>query len=61
MIIGITVYLLRSVRIQAHQKLIIGIFLSLNLFIILTAAVRVPDLEFHGTLDVIWLSIWQHI
>ena len=61
MIVSIPVCLLWSVRIQARQKFIIGIFLSLNLFIIIIAAIRVPGLKFHGTFDVIWLLIWQHI
>lgn len=61
MIFSIPVCLLWSVRIQARQKLIIGIFLSLNLFITIIAAISVPGLNFHGTFDMIWLLIWQHI
>ncbi len=61
MIVSIPVCLLWSVRIQARQKFIIGIFLSLNLFIIIIATIRVPGLKFHGTFDIIWLLIWQHI
>lgn len=61
MIIGIPVCLLWPVRIKARQKLVIGIFLSLNLFMAVTAAVRVSGLNYQGTFDIIWLYIWQHI
>ena len=61
MITGIPIYLLWSVQIQTRQKVIMGIFLSLNVFIIFTAAVRVSGITFHGTFVVIWFSIWQHI
>ena len=61
MILGIPLYLLWSVRIKAHEKLIIGIFLSLNLFMTVAAAVRVSGVKFHGTFDIVWLFFWQHI
>ena len=60
MIITIPIFLLKSVRIRAHQKLIIGVFLSLNLFMALTAAVRVSGLNYNGKFDIVWLYGWQH-
>ena len=61
MMVGIPVYLLWSVRMQARQKCIVGIFLSLNLFMTVTATVRVSGLKFHGTIDEVWSLIWLHI
>ena len=61
MIVAIPIYLLWSVQIQTHQKLIIGIFLSLNIFITITAALRLPGLKYHGSFDMVWLFIWQYI
>lgn len=61
MIICIPICLLWSVQIRTSQKLVIGLFLSLNLFMTFTAAVRVSGLNFRGTFDIIWLFIWQHI
>ena len=61
MIAVIPIYLLWSVRIKFHQKLIIGIFLSLNLFMTLIAIVRRTGLKYHGTFDTVWLFTWHHI
>lgn len=61
MIIGIPLYLLWSVRIQPRQKFILGIFLSLNLFMTFAAAVRASGIRYHGTFDVVWLFLWHHI
>lgn len=61
MIVAIPICLLWSVRIKSRQKLIIGIFLSLNLFMTFTAAVRVSGLNDQGKFDLIWLYVWQHI
>ena len=61
MIVAIPICLLWSVRIKSRQKLIIGIFLSLKLFMTFTAAVRVSGLNDQGKFDLIWLYVWQHI
>lgn len=61
MIAVIPISLLWSVRIKLHQKFIIGIFLSLNLFMTFTAIVRRAGLKYHGTLDTVWLFTWHHI
>ena len=61
MIVIIPVWVLWSVRINLHQKFIIGIFLSLNLFMTLVAIVRRTGLEYHGTFDTVWLFTWHHI
>ena len=61
MIVIIPIWVLWSVRIKLDQKFIIGIFLSLNLFMILVAIVRRTGLEYHGTFDTVWLFTWHHI
>ncbi len=61
MIILIPIRLLWAVRIKPRQKFFLGIFLSLNMFMAVTAAVRVSGLKFHGTFDVVWLFLWQQI
>jgi len=61
MIIFIPIRLLWAVRIKPRQKFFLGIFLSLNLFMAITAAVRVSGLKFHGTFDEVWLFLWQQI
>lgn len=61
MIIVIPIRLLWAVRIKPRQKFFLGIFLSLNMFMAVTAAVRVSGLKFHGTFDEVWLVLWQQI
>jgi len=61
MIILIPIRLLWAVRIKPRQKFFLGIFLSLNLFMAVTASVRVSGLKFHGTFDEVWLFLWQQI
>ena len=59
LIIAIPLHLLWSVRIKPRQKLVLGIFLSLNLFMAITASIRVSGLKFRGTVDEVWLNLWQ--
>ena len=61
LIVGIPIRLLWSLRIQPRQKFILGVFLSLNLFMAITACIRVSGLRFRGTFDEVWLFIWQQI
>ena len=61
LIIAIPLHLLWAVRIKRRQKLVLGIFLSLNLFMAITASVRVSGLSFHGSFDEVWLYFWQQI
>lgn len=61
MIILIPIRLLWAVRIKPRQKFFLGIFLSLNLFMAITASVRVSGLKFHGTFDEVWMFLWQQI
>ena len=61
MIVVISIYLLWSVRMQIYQKFVIGIFLSLNLFMIFIANVRRSGLKYHGTFVMAWLFTWHHI
>ena len=61
LLVAIPIRLLWSVRIKAHQKFILGIFLSLNLFMAITASIRVSGLSFRGTFDEVWLYLWQEI
>ena len=61
LIIAIPLRLLWSVRIKPRQKLVIGVFLSLNLFMAITASIRVSGLETRGTFDEVWPYLWQHI
>lgn len=61
LIVSLPIRLLRSVKIRVRQKIVIGVFLSLNLFMAFTASVRVSGLKFRGTFDEVWLFAWQHI
>ena len=61
LIIGLPVWILWSVKIKPGQKFVIGIFLSLNLFMAIMAAIRVSGLNFRGTLDEVWLFLWFQI
>lgn len=61
MIIALPIRLLWSVRIKLRQKIILGIFLSLNVFMAITACVRVAGLSFRGRYDELWFLVWQHI
>ncbi|KAL9124081.1 MAG: hypothetical protein Q9217_006554 [Psora testacea] len=60
MIVAIPLKLLWYVKIKPRQKLILGIFFSLNLFMAVTAGVRVSGLHIGGSFDVVWLYVWQH-
>ena len=61
LIIGIPLRLLWSVKIKPRQKLVLGIFLSLNLFMAIVASIRVSRLKIRGIIDDVWLFIWQQI
>jgi hypothetical protein len=61
LLVSIPIRLLWSVKIKSSQKLILGLFLSLNLFMAITACVRVSGLSFRGTFDNVWLFVWQQI
>ena len=61
LIIAIPLRLLWSVRIKPRQKIVLGIFLSLNLFMAITASIRVSGLSFRDTFDEIWLYLWQQL
>ena len=61
MIIALPIQLLRSVRIKLRQKFILGIFLSLNMFMAITACVRVSGIKFRDRFDEVWLFVWQNI
>ncbi|MCJ1471802.1 hypothetical protein MMC13_000443 [Lambiella insularis] len=59
--ISLSFCLLWKVRIKPRQKLFLGIFLSLNIFMAIVACVRVSGLEINATFDEIWLFVWQQI
>ena len=61
LIIAIPLRLLWSVRIKPRQKFVLGVFLSLNLFMAITASIRVSGLNSRGILDEVWLYLWQQI
>ncbi|KAL9024900.1 MAG: hypothetical protein Q9196_006172 [Gyalolechia fulgens] len=61
LIIGIPLRLLWSVKIKPGQKFILGLFLSLNIFMAIVAAIRVSGLKSRGTFDFVWLFLWQQI
>ncbi|KAI9703713.1 MAG: hypothetical protein M1836_007483 [Candelina mexicana] len=61
LLVSIPIRLLWSVKIKPRQKLILGVFLCLNLFMAITASVRVSGLKFHGAIDEVWFFFWQHI
>lgn len=61
MIVSIPVCLLWNARMKRRQKIHIGVFLSLNLFMAITAGVRVSGLDHNGVIDEVWLNIWEII
>ena len=61
MLVAIPIRLLWSVRIRPYQKGIIGVFLSLNLFMVITASIRISGFNFRGKYDFIWFSLWQEL
>ena len=61
MIISLPIRLLWAVRIQPRQKIILGIFLSLNLFMAMMACARVSGINFRGRFDEVWLFVWQYV
>ena len=61
LIIAIPLRILWSVRIKPRQKFVLGVFLSLNLFMAIVASVSVSGLRFRGTFDEVWLWFWQQI
>lgn len=59
MIVSLPVCLLWNARMKRGQKIQIGIFLSLNLFMAMTAGVRVSGLNHDGHIDEVWLNLWE--
>lgn len=59
LLVGIPIRLLCFVRIKPRQKLIVGVFLSLNLFMVITAVIRVSGVSFRGRFDDVWLFVWS--
>ena len=46
---------------MTRQKCIVGAFLSLNIFMAITALIRASGLGFRGTFDEVWLFFWHQI
>lgn len=61
LIITLPFCLLWKVRIRQRQKVVLGLFLCLNIFMAITACVRVSGLDINNTFDEIWLFLWQQI
>ncbi|KAL8970734.1 MAG: hypothetical protein Q9183_001383, partial [Haloplaca sp. 2 TL-2023] len=61
LIIIIPIRLLWSVKIKLGQKIVLGLFLSLNLFMMVVASIRISGLDFRGKIDIVWLFLWQQI
>lgn len=61
LIMAIPLYLLWFVKIKPRQKFVLGVLLSLNLFMAITASIRVSGLGFRRTFDVVWLFLWQQV
>ena len=61
LIIAIPLHILWSVRIKPRQKIVLGVFLSLNLFMAIIASIRVSGLNFRGRFDEVWVYFWQQI
>ena len=59
LLVGIPIRLLWLVNIKLRQKFIVGLFLCLNLLMVVVAAIRVSNLIFRGNLDLVWLFIWS--
>lgn len=53
--------ILWRVRIKPLQKLGLSVFLSLNVWMIIIACIRVAGLHLHGYVDVTWLFLWQQM
>ena len=60
MIIAIPISLLWNVRIKRRQKIFLGVFLSLSIFMTITASVRAPGVNYNGEFDLVWIFIWHH-
>lgn len=61
LLVGVPIQLLWSVRIKPRQKFIVGVFLCLNLCMVIVAAIRVSGLDFRGKFDTVWLFVWSQI
>ncbi|MCJ1240679.1 hypothetical protein MMC14_008683 [Varicellaria rhodocarpa] len=53
--------LLWKVQIKSHQKLGLGVFLSLNVIMIAIAITRVSGIHYHGSFDNSWIYFWQQL
>ncbi|KAI9720462.1 MAG: hypothetical protein M1812_002968 [Candelaria pacifica] len=61
LIVAISLHILWTVRISPSQKFVLGIFLSLNLIMAITASVRISSLRYLGTIDEVWLFLWLQL
>lgn len=61
LLVGVPIRLLWFVKIKPRQKLIVGTFLSLNIFMVVTAAIRVSGLTSRGNIDDVWAFVWSQI
>lgn len=60
-VLALPIYILWRVRIKPLQKVGLGVFLTLHVWMIIIACVRVAKLYSHGFIDVTWLFFWQQM
>lgn len=59
-VISIPLILLWKVKIKRQQKILVGIFLCLNVCMIIIAIIRVSGFVKKNTFDIVWISFWHH-
>lgn len=60
-VLFIPVSLLWRVQMKTRQKLGLGAFLCLSIFMCITAAIRVSVLHYQRAFDETWLLLWQQV
>lgn len=60
-VISITLILLWNVKIKRQQKIFVGIFLCLNVCMIIIAIIRISGFVKKNTFDIVWISFWHHL
>ena len=61
LVISIPVILLQSSQIRGAQKVSLGVFLCLSIFMAIAAITRVAGYRLHGILDLTWQIFWQYM
>lgn len=60
-VLPLPIYILWRARLKPLQKVGLGVFLTLDVWMIIIASVRVAKLHSHGFVDVTWPFLWQQM